>query len=55
MKKRNALKTPKDRSPKSHVPPPPRELEPKGTARGPGGDRGTGQFTGRGQPALEKK
>jgi hypothetical protein len=54
MPKNDKRKTPHERSAKSHVPPPPREQGPHG-AQGPNADHGTGEFTGRGQPPLQKK
>lgn len=53
MAKKGKTKTP-GRSPKAHVPMPPKELEPGGETLGH--QRGeVGQFTDKGAPGLQKK
>ena len=44
-KKSSKQKTPAERSPKAHMPLPPRRLGPAGNTKAPG-DHGTGEFTG---------
>jgi hypothetical protein len=48
-------KTPAERGPKARLSPPPRTLGRGGSTKAPKGDHGTGEFTGQGQPALEKR
>ena len=50
---KSGTKTPKDKSEKAHVEPPPRELEPHIEEQPEG--RHAGQYTGQGNPGLQKK
>jgi hypothetical protein len=54
MKTKGVVQTPTDRSNKSHVQSPPRELGPSRQQQA-ATRHGTGQFTGAGRPPLEKR
>lgn len=54
MMSKGRIKTPKHRSEKAHVPPPPKKVEPRGLPNDP--IRGEeGQFTGQESPGIQKK